>query len=437
MDLDDYFDSMLENRGKISLASPFLYSGGLYALNQSYNWMTDSQLQFDPCVFACISIPLSITTYSALSITNKIRKWYLSRKYKQIALKLIRKGHINLAYFLAKPSTLENNDINSKLLLAYHQSNFVKRFRDQEKANQLWGDFVENLPSQGYILEEITGNRNQIFKIPSEEIKDIIIIKRAKDLKKEYLLLDYLDEQFEDKNPCVRLLGYYSVNGIDTLVTALKRDNGLEQLLSGETPIEKIQTEAELSVQSLAQLHSLPIPSLQLSKYSPPDQLIIRLVNRLGNNIKSGALLRAYMNECGNRYFPADTLAHGDFSIQNTFEGGSFLDLESVTIDSPSLDLETFFAAIQLKDIDQEQAFKIYLKTREEIEERNLIIHNRDFYAFHCAMCYIGTYFNRNDEKRFKHSFERAVEKIEDIGALKLRDSLLAYVEASPAKHLM
>ncbi|MDP3918309.1 MAG: phosphotransferase [Nanoarchaeota archaeon] len=318
------------------------------------------------------------------------------------------------------PQILEQQPDNLELKLMH--AIVLSQSSREDEAKTIWKNLISGLS-----FEQIGESRNQVLTLANNEhTKRTVIIKKGKNLEKEYQVL----RTIRDNTPVRELFTptpviLFKEGEEDTLITFRRDSQTLDFYLQDKGYLKELPDIAK----NLARLHSTKLP-MELPFYNPIQELNRRFISRFGENEKAIILIYHFLQIYNKIKERGTTLIHGDFYPTNILSDGTIIDLETISYGHPSLDIETFLGHPKL-DIDEEELFKDYIKNRSEIEQRYITISGieKDFYTVFSSACQTGSFFAKEDIETSLYFRERTLNRIEGTGLITLREPFLQYLK--------
>jgi len=333
-------------------------------------------------------------------------------------------------------------------LLERYKERFEKKgiiVPDKIKSYQQWKKIVEIILEEkkdGKKFEGIFESRegNEILEyIPSEFLKEVFIFKRSKNrdaLKKEYLVNSILWDlgrgvSEEERTKLARPLSFIMERENYSYYISRRRPlKTLEEVFEDASDKEKDRMLIE-SVKNIRKMHEISYWNLQensfyvddglvsremeLARYNYNENLMRRLIRRLGVNQKGVDLCEAIIKDVYPYSKRFTCVINGDLAISNLLEDGSVIDFEMATIGNPVIDVVTTLEDPKNGKDGKYWIFKHYYLDQEKVEEKGFFLH--DSYEPHVAFvsaCQTGSKFAQAQNKRKKGKEEENEVKRED-----------------------
>ncbi len=281
---------------------------------------------------------------------------------------------------------------------------------EREEANEAWKR-IES--SKG--REKITNSRNEVYELDLEHFREVIVIKKGKELKEENTILQEIQRQL-GREIVVTPLAYYEEDGKQVFITKRRRGQNGQEFLGTASQTEK-EAYCTSVLSKIAKVHGLNISA---QEYNPIEEIKRRYIARLGTNRNAKLFMEEYKLFHARYNNGERCLCHGDLYPSNTLEDGTLLDFEKVQKASPWLDLETFLGAPELENTNTKEALRLYG------EERPLDFKDRFFYQVHTSLCQTGSFSEKSPDTA-KYFRRRTKEFLEIQGEENLKKIIETY----------
>ncbi len=286
---------------------------------------------------------------------------------------------------------------------------------EQQEAEQAWQSITTN-----HLLENkaLGSSRNEVYEINVKHFQEIIIVKKGKELKREWKILKEIEKQ-GGKGLTVMPLASYKEGENYVLITKRRKERTTAEEIQETTPTEEKERVLQRILDNLAQLHGLDITT---TVYDPRAEIERRLFQRFPRSREEELFMQAYLHFQERRMETDLVLCHGDLYPTNVLKDGKLLDFESVQKASPWLDLETLLGAPQFQDIHEERVLEAYK------ERRPLLPGGRDFYKVHTSLCQIGSFLIK-DLQTAQYFQRKAIYALDQSEEHELKRKFEAYLQ--------
>lgn len=304
------------------------------------------------------------------------------------------------------------NDLELKVIHAM----FLTMCKKQE-AHQAWKEIEQDVRLKPKILGE---SRNAVYECTSDHFKQVIIIKKGKDLKGEWEHCEAIKEILKEKT--IRPLAFYQREKEDVLIVKRNQGVNLETFCNEPHTKEEKENAREKALQNLGALHRIKKEEIKINieTYKPIQELERRCISRYGYSRNAELLVQKYQ-EFHQRRTKGESLVlcHGDFYPSNALQDGTIIDLEKMCLANPWFDLETFCGSPIWTEEEKESLFNQYPNPIANKE--------RDFYKVHVALCQTGSFSVKKPEISIYFK-RKALEYIAELQEDELKKQLRIYL---------
>lgn len=315
---------------------------------------------------------------------------------------------------LQQQKDLEFRIIHAMFLSTYQRPEALDTWRKIEQEETLEQKFLGE-------------SRNEVYEFNVEHFKQVIIIKKnskeERKLKREWNNLQAVQEALQGREKiCAIGLTYYEESKErEVLIVKRRRGKNLEEFCKSEDSKEIKEEHGKRALANLAILHNL---QLDAEEYSPIQELKRRVIERnLGSTREAELLLQTYREFYERKTQGERKIScHGDLYPSNVLEDGTIIDLETMCLANPWLDLETFLGAPQWEELNKEQMLAAYQ------EKKPLGTQGRDFYRVHTSLCQVGSFAKKAPETS-QYYFKKLKETLGELQEQTLREKIEAYLQ--------